>query len=65
MAKTKQLKIVYCGPFDELAVPLPDGTVARVARGGTLTTSAEFATRLLEQDIWQPSPAASTKEGKE
>jgi hypothetical protein len=65
MAKTKDMTIVYSGPFDELSVPLPDGTVARVLNGGTLTTSAVFATKLLEQDIWQPSPAASTKHGEE
>lgn len=55
--------LVYGGPIDLLSVPLPDGTVAQVERGGTLTTTAEFAARLLEQDIWQPVPAASSKHG--
>ncbi len=66
MAKTKEIKIVYCGPFDVLSVPLPDGSFVQVERDGTLTTTVEYAKRLLEQNIWQPIPAAKTKnEGSE
>lgn len=55
------MKVRYAGPLEAVEVPVGDDVLV-VGRGKTVEVPDELGQRLLQQDVWEESPRAKTKE---